>query len=85
MFNISYNEVYSSFFSKVESYDLANLIEQQAYEMMQEWLHSVFGDPRVVKFFSDITIDDDVNRMTLGLKKSSGSEAIDKLYVINLL
>ena len=74
MFKISYNEVYSSFFSKVESYDLTNMVESHAYNMMQEWLHSVFGDPRIVKFFKDLNVDDEVNQLTLSLNKSSGSE-----------
>lgn len=85
MFKISYNEVYSSFFSKVESYDLTNMVESHAYNMMQEWLHSVFGDPRIVKFFKDLNIDDEVNQLTLSLNKSSGSEQVDKMYVTNLL
>ena len=41
MLQLTYDEIYSSFFSKVESYDLAKMVEEQARDMLAEWLHTI--------------------------------------------
>ena len=85
MLQLTYNEIYSSFFSKVESYDLAQMVEEQARDMMSEWLHSVAVNPRVFKLLSDFELDDEIGRFRFQLKRTSGFDTVDKGYMKDVL
>ena len=85
MLQLTYNEIYSSFFSKVESYDLAQMVDEQAKDMMSEWLHSVAVNPRVFKLLSDFELDDEIGRFRFQLKRTSGFDAVDKGYMKDVL
>ena len=81
MLQLTYNEIYSSFFSKVESYDLAQMIDEQAQDMLTEWLHTIVQNPRVLKLLSAIEFDDAINRIKFQLTRPSGFEDIDRAYM----
>ena len=85
MFKITYREIYSSFYTKVKAYDLAALVEDQAKEMMKEWLHTVLASPRVMKFFQTIDIDDESAQLTIQMNRSTGSDVADKYYIKDVL
>ena len=85
MLQLSYDEIFSSFFSKVESYDLAQMVEEHAKDMMQEWLHAVVVNPRVIKLLSDFDIDDEINRFKFDLKRQSGFEVVDRGYMKDVI
>lgn len=82
---ITYREIYSAFYSKVEAYDLASMVEDHASEMMREWLHSVLASPRVMRFFSSIDIDDEAAQLTIVMNRSTGSDMADKYYIRDVL
>ena len=85
MLQLTYDEIYSSFFSKVESYDLAKMVEEQARDMLAEWLHTIVQNPRVLNLLSAIEFDDEVNRVRFQVKRSTGFENIDCAYMKDVL
>lgn len=85
MFELTYSEIYSSFYSKVEAYDIGELTEQMAYAILDEWLHSVLAEPRLMKFWYEIADDEENRTLQIDLNKSSGSDSSDKLYIKTLL
>lgn len=60
MSSITYSEVYSNFFTKVEGYDLfdPNLSKEMRDEFLCSWLHSAVSDPYIMNLFSSISITD---------------------------
>lgn len=81
MLELTYSEIYSSFFAKVESYDLAQMVENLAEDMIQEWLHAIISNPRFIKLFSSIELDDDAEYLEFVIKRQSGFDQIDKNYI----
>lgn len=60
MSSISFSEIYSSFFTKIEGYDLfdPNLSEETRNEFLCSYLHSALSDRYVSQLFSSITVTD---------------------------
>lgn len=60
MSSISFSEIYSSFFTKIEGYDLfdPNLSEETRNEFLCSYLHSALSDRYVSQLFSSITVID---------------------------
>lgn len=85
MASISYRDIYSSFLSKVEAYDLTEMVEDKAYLMMEEWLKSIKSNPRVRKMFSTFTFDNEIQTLEFQLNHSQGDDESDVGYVIELL
>lgn len=84
MYSISYDDIYSSFLSRVQAYDLVEeFTEEYALDMMDEWLSSVKSNPRVRKLFSSITLnlDEDENKIISYELKTSIDEESDWGFV----
>ena len=60
MSSMSFSEIYSSFFTKIEGYDLfdPNLSEETRNEFLCSYLHSALSDRYVSQLFSSITVTD---------------------------
>lgn len=60
MSSISFSEVYSNFFTKVEGYDLfdLHLSPELRNDFLCSWLHSAVGDSYVMSLFSSISVID---------------------------
>lgn len=60
MASISFQEIYSRFFSKVEAYDLFDegISDEARNELLCAWVHSAIGKPYVSRLFSSLDIDD---------------------------
>lgn len=84
MASISYEEIFSRFFTKVEAYDLMDEEDDYVAELMCNWLRSAVYYPYVRKLFSSITMDDEEQTITYELKRSI-DEGADKFFLIDLL
>ena len=62
MSSISFSEIYSSFFTKIEGYDLfdPNLSEKTRSEFLCSYLRSALSDRYVSQLFSSLTVTDPV-------------------------
>ena len=58
MLSISYEEVFSRFYTKVEAYDLMTLYKDVKMQnaILCSWLHSAISAPYVYRLFSTITL-----------------------------
>lgn len=81
---ISYFDIFSRFRSKVEDYDLLELLPSDVYEKEKEWLISALSLSDVFRLFSQVTRDDVVAELDCELKYSV-AEDIDKDFVENVL
>ncbi len=85
MTSISYDEVYSRFYTKVEAYDLIDERYQNIYsELMCNWLHSALTYPHIRKMFSSVAFDDEEEEITCELSYVI-DEASDRDFIIDLL
>ena len=66
---MTYEEIYSRFYSKETDPSLFKLSKEDAYEKMCGWLHSVAAQPHVRKCFSALTFNDELNKLTYSLVK----------------
>ena len=57
---IYFKEVYSSFFLKIEGYDIfdKNISDEYREALLCSWLHSSIGKPYVNRLFSAVTLSD---------------------------
>ena len=63
MLSISYEEVFSRFYTKVEAYDLMNSFKDVKMQnaILCSWLHSALSAPYVFRLFSTITLPEEDN------------------------
>ena len=65
---MDYEEIYSLFYTKqTDPTFFNNYTQEEAYEMMGLWLHSIVAMPHVRKCFSSISLDDDVMELAYEL------------------
>lgn len=78
---MTYEEIYSQFYSKeTDPTFFQKYSKDEAYELMNNWLHSIVGIPYVRKCFSTITLDDEILELTFVLKNSMGEDS-DNYFV----
>ena len=78
---MTYEEIYSQFYSKeTDPTFFKKYSKDEAYELMNSWLHSIVGIPYVRKCFSTITLDDEVLELKFVLKKSVDDDS-DNYFV----
>lgn len=85
MTSISFDEIYSRFYTKVEAYDLLD-IESSDFvaEFMCNWLRATLFYPHVRKVFSEVNIDEEEEVVSYEMRYSI-DEVSDKEFVIDLL
>lgn len=82
---ISYFDIFSRFHSKVQDYDLLELLPSDVYEKEREWLISALSLSDVSRLFtSPISRDDIVAELDCELKYSIDEQS-DKDFVENIL
>ena len=82
---MTYDEIYSQFYTKIDDPTFFQKYnEEEAYELMGFWLHSVVGLPYVRKCFSSITLDDDILEINFQLCNST-DEDFDNDFVKDIL
>lgn len=67
---MTYDEIYSQFFSKNIDPTFFKYSKDEAYEVMRNWLHSIVAIPYVRKCFSSIVLDDELLELTFKLVNS---------------
>ena len=72
MASLSYNEIFSSFYQKVEAFDLIGLSDQQATAFLVGWLRAAANKPFVTALFTDLTLDDEIMVLDFVLKYQQG-------------
>lgn len=94
MASISFQEIYSRFFTKVEAYDLFDegLSDEARNELLCNYVHSAIGKSYVNRLFSSIAIDDPLTVGDDSLDgvieyelKTSTNEIADKEFVLEVL
>lgn len=78
---MTYEEIYSQFYAKVNDPTFfKKYSEDEAYELMGSWMHSIIGIPYFKKCFSSIVLDDEVLELTFQLKNSVDEDS-DNYFV----
>ena len=81
---LSYSTLFSRVLNKINDPKELSLDENDLLEIYTERLHSVVGKPRVRRFFSSISLDDEIQEMTFTLNNSVDEES-DKDFVLEIL
>lgn len=81
--SIKYNEIFSSFYLKAESYDILNLKSTQVNEFLNGWLCSSLSKPYIRRLFSNFKIDNEIQIISYEMKYSTDEE-YDKNFVIDI-
>lgn len=69
MASIDYNDIYSRFYLRVKDYDLAEMTEKLASEILSGYLRTVASKPFVRKLFSSFVIDDDMETIEYEMRE----------------
>ncbi len=95
MLSISYEEIFSRFYTKVEAYDLMNLFKDVKMQnvILCSWLHSALSAPYVFRLFSTIVVPEEDNIENLSDKNNkiefelnySINDYSDKNFIIEVL
>ena len=82
---MTYEEIYSQFYSKeTDPTFFKKYSKDEAYELMNNWLHSLVGIPYIRKCFSTITLDDEILELKFVLKHSIDEDS-DNYFVKDIL
>lgn len=84
MASLSYDKVYSCFLKKVTDFDIANVSNDCAYSLMNEWFHSAASKSYFRRLFTTFTFDDEVMELEYVLKHISTSDE-DEDFIIETL
>lgn len=84
MTTITYNQVFSKFYSKAEAYDIFELSDEQLVGMKDEWIHSASAEPYVHRLFSSFALDDETQEIKYEMRYPTNDRS-DEDFVINVL
>ena len=84
MTSLSYDEIFSRFFSRVEAYDFLDLSPEQSTDYLNAWLHGACSKPFLRRLFSSIVYDDEIEELTFSMKYSV-DDFSDKDFVIEVI
>ncbi len=79
-----YTDIYSRFLLRVKDYELANLDEGLANQMMNGWLKAVLSQPMVRRLFITLMPDDDIEEIEYEMKHPLDEDS-DKEFVEEML
>lgn len=82
---MTYEEIYSQFYSKIDDPTFFKKYSQdEAYDLMKTWLHSVVALPYLKRRFSSIVLDDEVLTLTFELVNPVDEDS-DNYFVRDIL
>ena len=82
---MTYEEIYSQFYSKIDDPTFfKKYSNDEAYDLMRGWLHSIVGIPYLKKRFSSIVLDDEILELTFKLVNSVDEDS-DDYFVKDIL
>lgn len=70
MTSLSYDEIFSRFFSRVEAYDFLDLSPEQSTDYLNAWLHGACSKPFLRRLFTSIIYDDEIEELNFSMKYS---------------
>lgn len=77
---INYKDIYKRALVRINDLDLANLMRDDFYDFLKEWLHSTASSPLFRNSFSTFELDDNIMTVNFILKR-----AVDDNYDINFV
>lgn len=80
---MDYEKIYSRYYTKQTDPSFFKMDENEAYELMNEWIHSIASLPYVRKCFSSFSLNDDNRTMSYQLINSIDDDS-DKEFVIEV-
>lgn len=84
MTSLTYNQIYSRLFSKIEAYDFIELSEDDLNELLCDWIHSASANPYVRRLFKTFSLDDELQEISYEMKYSVDSFS-DEEFIIEVL
>lgn len=81
---LSYEEIYSSFLGYITDYNIVSMDEQDAYDVMSEWLKKAYSKPYVRRLFSTALFDNEIQMLTYEMDYPVEENA-DNDFVIDVL
>lgn len=84
MASITYEEIFESFLGEITDYDLAQLQESDADQLMTEYLHKAVYNMHVYALFSSLTLDDDTHMIDYEMA-IKWNESADEGFIKNVL
>lgn len=84
MTSLSYNEIFSRFYSRVEAYDFLNLSEDQMTEYLTEWLKGAISKPFIRRNYNLLRMDNDIQEITYELSHPTDKDT-DEYFTIEVL
>ncbi len=84
MSSIKYETIYERALSRIQDTELFQLVEDDFYDYMKNWLKAAIALPQFRKQFSSFTTDDEVMVLDYVLRNSVDEE-YDREFVTNIL
>ena len=82
--SIEYETIYKRALRRIDDLNLASYTEEDFYDTMRDWLHTVMSDPLFRKQFSEFTLDDELMTLAFTLTNSV-DDSFDTEFVTSLL
>lgn len=82
--SIEYETIYKRALKRIDDLNLASYTEEDFYDTMRDWLHTVMSDPLFRKQFSEFTLDDELMTLDFTLTNSV-DDIFDTEFVTSLL
>lgn len=82
--SIEYETIYKRALKRIDDLNLASYTEEDFYDTMRDWLHTVMSDPLFRKQFSEFTLDDELMTLAFTLTNSV-DDSFDTEFVTSLL
>ena len=84
-----YSDIYSRFYMRVKDYDLSQLTERMANELLNGYLRSTASKPMVRRLFTSFVMDDDVEEIEYELKEildeDSDRDFVEEVMAIGMI
>lgn len=84
MASISYDEIYSRFYSRVEAYDFLSLSDIQIADYLSEWLRGAIAKPFIRRNYKSLSLDGDIQTLNYEVIYSIDAES-DEYFTIEIL
>ena len=75
MASVTYESIFKLFLGNITDYKLASLEENDATDLMKEYLHKALGATYLRKLFSSITLDDDTMIVQYTMAQATDAES----------
>lgn len=85
MASILYEDIFSNFLGEVSDYEIVQLEQYEAMEILRELLRKALAESSLRKVFSSLKRDDNNQKLSFTLKHPDEDESSDIEFVINAI